>query len=174
MSKYTCELLAPLVVDSMSVAEVCRRLGVTDRGSMNTFIRRRITELELDTTHFLGQGRNRGDRHVGGPERLSWQDVLVRNRRGGSRKERIEVLRRALLECGRPHICAGCGLGPAWCDEPLVLEVDHVDGDPLNNEPDNVRFLCPNCHSQTGNHGVLNIRSGGGTGRRAPLKPECP
>ena len=32
---------------------------------------------------------------------------------------------------------------------PLTLAVDHVDGDFSNNEPDNVRFLCPNCHSQT-------------------------
>lgn len=31
----------------------------------------------------------------------------------------------------------------------LVLHVDHVDGDAWNNEAENLRFLCPNCHSQT-------------------------
>ena len=38
-----------------------------------------------------------------------------------------------------------------WMGSPLTLAVDHIDGDFHNNEPSNVRFLCPNCHSQTEN-----------------------
>lgn len=34
---------------------------------------------------------------------------------------------------------------------PLTLEVDHIDGDFLNNILTNLRFLCPNCHRQTPN-----------------------
>ena len=34
---------------------------------------------------------------------------------------------------------------------PLRLEVDHIDGDYHNNLAENLRFLCPNCHTQTDN-----------------------
>lgn len=44
--------------------------------------------------------------------------------------------------------CAHCGLDK-WLGNRLVIEIDHVDGDKKNNNRDNLRGLCPNCHSQT-------------------------
>lgn len=44
--------------------------------------------------------------------------------------------------------CQGCFLS-TWLEKPLVLEVDHIDGNNKNNTIDNLRVLCPNCHSQT-------------------------
>lgn len=45
--------------------------------------------------------------------------------------------------------CARCGNAGEWNGDPLVLQVDHIDGDRTNNVLDNLRLLCPNCHSQT-------------------------
>lgn len=44
--------------------------------------------------------------------------------------------------------CSECDNGSIWNNKPLTLEVDHKDGNSDNNFPDNVRLLCPNCHSQ--------------------------
>lgn len=44
--------------------------------------------------------------------------------------------------------CSVCGI-KEWNGAPIVLEVDHIDGIWFNNSPDNLRALCPNCHSQT-------------------------
>ncbi len=55
---------------------------------------------------------------------------------------------RAHIKRSRLPKCTGCGLGD-WLGKPLVLEVDHIDGNPSNNAPENLRLLCPNCHSQT-------------------------
>lgn len=44
--------------------------------------------------------------------------------------------------------CLSCGLSE-WLGKPITLEVDHIDGNNKNNDFDNLRPLCPNCHSQT-------------------------
>lgn len=44
--------------------------------------------------------------------------------------------------------CYECNL-KEWNNKPISLELDHIDGDNWNNKLENLRFLCPNCHSQT-------------------------
>ena len=52
--------------------------------------------------------------------------------------------------------CEGCGLPDEWQGKRLVLEIDHVNGRHNDNRPENLRFLCPNCHSQTETFCVRN------------------
>ncbi len=52
--------------------------------------------------------------------------------------------------------CQDCGLEPYWNDKPLVLHVDHINGLHHDYRPENLRFLCPNCQSQTVNFAVRN------------------
>lgn len=47
------------------------------------------------------------------------------------------------------YVCSLCSNTGTHNDMPLVLQLDHIDGNSDNNMPSNLRLLCPNCHSQT-------------------------
>ena len=44
--------------------------------------------------------------------------------------------------------CSICGI-ENWNNKPIVLQLDHINGNNRDNRIENLRFLCPNCHSQT-------------------------
>jgi 5-methylcytosine-specific restriction endonuclease McrA len=60
--------------------------------------------------------------------------------------------RRTLIRC-LTHLhgykCIECGNTGTHKNRPLVLQLDHIDGNAGNDKPKNLRLLCPNCHSQT-------------------------
>ena len=51
--------------------------------------------------------------------------------------------------------CNICGLD-TWNSKPITLEMDHINGDRQLETRENLRFICPNCHSQTDTYKVLN------------------
>lgn len=59
----------------------------------------------------------------------------------------------------RGDCCEQCGINE-WNGKQLSFELDHIDGDNYNNSLDNLRFLCPNCHSQTDTFRGRNVNTG--------------
>ena len=56
------------------------------------------------------------------------------------------------------HKCLICGIKD-WNGKPIVFQFDHIDGNPDHNRKENIRMVCPNCHSQTETYGVKNKKS---------------
>ena len=138
-----------------SVAQVLRALGLNPTGANYMTVWTTVRRLTLDTSHWTGRGSNNGVSHVGGSPKVPAETVLSNDRYGGQ-KEKVYRLRRAMLEVGVLEVCSECGLPPEWNGRPLVLQVDHKNGNSLDNRPGNPRFLCPNCHSQTETFGTRN------------------
>lgn len=82
-----------------------------------------------------------------------WENVTKpRVERGECTHNSGTVLKKYLIE-KHGEKCFECGLEGTWNNKPIVLQLDHIDGDSDNNLPKNLRLLCPNCHSQTENFG---------------------
>lgn len=143
--KYSKEKLQNAVKNSNSIRDVIRYLG-GNPGSGGVFhhVKRKLKEYEIDFSHFLGQGWNLGNIS---PHRRTPEEILILN---SSLTYRIKAdrLRRAMLESGVEYRCVKCGLSSMWQGKKIVLQVDHINEDWRDNRKDNLRFSCPNCHSQ--------------------------
>lgn len=76
--------------------------------------------------------------------------LYVKNKQkflNGEMKDRSSI-KKWLIEI-KGEICSLCGIGPEWNGEYLSLQVDHINGVYNDNAAENVRLVCPNCHSQT-------------------------
>ncbi|QGV80422.1 HNH endonuclease [Streptomyces ficellus] len=164
--RWTREILAPAVAASTNMNQVLRHLGLDVVGGWHTHITRRVRELGIDTSHFAPPARTENTR--GHRRRRSAEEILVEDLSPHASRTPNERLKRAMLESGCIERCALCGITPTWQGHPLRLEVDHMDGDWRNNRMENVRFLCPNCHSTTDTY------RGRGKARRATAPPSQP
>ena len=142
--KYTKELLCEAVSSSESYSGVLRFIGLKPVGGNISHIGRRIEEYGIDTSHFTGQGHNKGKRSA---QPVSPSDILVLGDPLDSRVK-TKKLRKCLELLGIDEVCNQCGLGTVWNGKPIVLEINHINGNYWDNRKDNLEFLCPNCHSQ--------------------------
>ena len=163
--KYTREFLTEAVANSISMADVLRNLQISLTGGAHAHISRKITQFGIDTSHFLGQAHMRNRPSA---RRLAPEEVLV-PRAPGSRRPKPRILRLALRECGVPYACEACGIEAQWNGGPIVLHVDHLNGDSLDNRKENLAFSSRTAtrrlpHSQVD----LQIRRG-----RSPIGQEA-
>ena len=151
-NKYTKELLEEAAANSQSVAGVLRYLNLKQAGGNQCHIARRLRDHQVNIDHFTGCGHNKGKTPS---NKKTAKDIMVVSPPGAYRPKRF-LLHRALLECGVEETCKICGTGPEWNGSELVLHVDHIDGNWLDSTRDNLRFLCPHCHTQTKTFGTKN------------------
>ncbi|MEV2215373.1 HNH endonuclease signature motif containing protein [Streptomyces sp. NPDC050997] len=142
--RWTRDVLQAAVSASTNMIEVLHHLGLEVVGGHHTHISRRIKAYGIDTSHFQVPTRR------GKPWRPRTPEVfLVEQPVGEARRIPSDRLRWAMTAMGVKERCAMCGAEATWRGRPLPLEIDHINGNWRDNRIENLRLLCPNCHSTT-------------------------
>jgi hypothetical protein len=153
--KFNREELEEIVKSVLSIAEICRRLDIRPVGGNYKTIKKYINLYEIDISHFTGQGWNKGLRYRPFNKIIYISDILVEHSTY-TNTHRLKI--RLIKEGLKDSRCELCGID-SWCDKPISLHLDHINGNNMDNRIDNLRILCPNCHSQTSTYCGGNLKS---------------
>ena len=150
-SLFTEEEFIKAVEASSSIKESLRKLGLAASGSSYKVFHSRAKALEIDISHFSLCGSEEKPLNF---QRRGLEEVLIQN----SPYINTTHLKNRLIKIGFLQTCCSeCGISN-WNDKPLSLHLDHINGIRNDNRIENLRLLCPNCHSQTDTYAGKNIR----------------
>lgn len=148
--KLSDEQFVELLKKSSTISEVLFKLGYVVKGNSWGYsqVKRRMDDLGLDYSVFKGKSVAMKTNKLNAVRK---EDILKENC-----KHQRTVLRRYVIKNNLiPYKCAICGC-TEWQGRTLSLELDHINGINNDNRLENLRFLCPNCHSQTSTYGSRN------------------
>lgn len=133
--RITNEELIEIIKTSKTFLEASLKAKVSRK-----YIRNITKKLNIDITHL-----NKCSRRPSSVEILIDYSEIEK----GKRKRNNAIIKRVLLKQNLlQYICALCLLPPIWNNNVLTLELDHINGNHKDNRLENLRFLCPNCHTQ--------------------------
>jgi Zn finger protein HypA/HybF involved in hydrogenase expression len=132
-----------IVARAASVTEILRNIGVSQGNSSRKTLQKRIEFLQIDASHLSAWKEKTRDRLS--QKKIPLEEVLVEHSTYQRRHIKDRLIEEGLME----NRCAICGLEPEWEGKELTLELDHINGIKDDNRLENLRLICPNCHSQT-------------------------
>lgn len=131
-----------LIKESTSYNDFLKKLNMSHGRHSYDLIKERCIELKIDTSHFKTSHNS--------VSKMSLDDILVEN---STYSNNSRLAQRLINENKLEYKCAMCGNTGMWNNKPLSLQLDHINGNHKDNRLENLRFLCPNCHTQTDTYG---------------------
>ena len=148
---WTIEELKQAIKGSSSTRQVLKKLGLKEAGGNYSQMAKYISLYKIDTSHFTGKGWSKGMKGIGKPL-LSLEEILIIN----GTYQSFKLKRRLYLAGLKKQECEECGWSKMSQDGRIPLELDHINGNRYDNRIENLRILCPNCHSLKPTHRGLN------------------
>lgn len=138
-TKYTKEIIQQAVNDSLSWAEVCRKLKIKPFTGAQCNLTKRAKDYNIDYSHFTGKLWSKGRKDL---PKISIEDYF-----NNVREIKSACLRERLIKEGYKEFkCELCN-NKEWNGFPIPLELDHKNSDHWDNKLSNLQIICPNCHA---------------------------
>ena len=136
-----------LVEENTSISKILQHLNIKKTNFYAiTLLKNRIIFLNINTAHFINE--------LVFPRQLPLNEVMVEN----STYARSCLKKRLLKDGILKNECSECGVKDIWNNKPISIQLDHINGIYNDHRLENLRMLCPNCHSQTGTFAGKNNR----------------
>jgi 5-methylcytosine-specific restriction endonuclease McrA len=143
--KISKEELLSVVSSSTSFGQILKYFNLTNKGGNVKTLKSRLDCDNIGYDHIrLGKDSNLGRKFLNS-KKINLDKILTEH----SSYSRGGLKRRLISENILENKCLICGLENKWQEKPLTLQLDHINGISDDNRLENLRLLCPNCHSQT-------------------------
>lgn len=150
--KWTKDDLVNATLQSTSIRQILHRIGLQEAGGNYVQVQKYLKYYKIDISHLKGKGWSKGLSGIG-KVRISTENIL----RNYSTFQSFKLKRRLFKEGYKKEQCEECGWAVKSIDGRIPLELDHINGNSSDNQLDNLRILCPNCHSLKPTHRGRNI-----------------
>lgn len=140
------EQLQKLFDAHSTYTDIINAVGYTSLSDNNKTLKEVALYFSIDLTTFnMNHAKHMKSSNRKGNliDNLSYSELIE------STKTRSTIKRYIISKNLIPYVCSECGNDGIYNGKPLTLQLDHIDGNPINNNLENLRFLCPNCHTQT-------------------------
>ncbi|MBU1159955.1 HNH endonuclease [Patescibacteria group bacterium] len=159
--KWNKDELEKASKESTSIRQVLKKLRLKEAGGNYSQIKKYLNLYKINILHFKGKGWNKGLKGIGKPI-IPLEKILVKN----SNYQSYKLKNRLFIKKIKLPKCEECGWAKISNDGRLPLELDHINGDSKDNRLDNLRILCPNCHSLKPTHRGKNRKKKGSVAER--------
>ncbi len=148
------EELRVIVSKNYSFAAILREIGFKS-WSANHYrsLKERLDFDNIDYSHIGNGAKGKVITRAGFTKDEALDFIFIEKSPLHQRTIRKYVIKYELL----PYKCE-CGLENIWNNKLIVLQLDHKNGQNKDCRLQNLRWLCPNCHSQTATFGAKNIQ----------------
>ncbi|MBU0578498.1 HNH endonuclease [Patescibacteria group bacterium] len=151
--KWTIKQLKIAAKNSNSIRQLLFSLGLKEAGGNYKQIKKYLDEYQINTSHFRGKGWRKGFKGSIRPVK-PLEEILVKN----SSYQSYKLKKRLFVVGLKQSECELCGWKERSLDGRIPVELDHINGDSQDNRFENLRILCPNCHSLQSTHRGRNIK----------------
>lgn len=142
--KISISELKKIVKSSSTISAILAHFNLENKGSNYRTLQKRLQEDNIDYSHIkLGLNSNKNKKIP--KVKIPLSEILTENSHYSRRSLKKRLLQDGLLV----NQCYICGQLPEWNGKPLILQLDHINGISNDNRLENLRILCPHCHSQT-------------------------